>query len=65
MSTSRQRLQAIIADLDNINLRVQWVPRMFTLELQQQQVDVSQELLPHYENESVEFLNNIFRGDDS
>jgi len=38
---------------------------MLTLELQQQQVDISQELLQRYEHESDEFLNNIFRGDDS
>jgi len=56
MSTSRQRLQAIIADLDNIKVRVQWVPWMPTLELQQQQVNISQELLQRYEHESDEFL---------
>ena len=38
---------------------------MLTLELQQQQVDISQELLQRYERESEAFLNNIFRGDDS
>ena len=38
---------------------------MLTLELQQQQVNISQELLQRYEHESVEFLNHIFRGDDS
>jgi hypothetical protein len=38
---------------------------MLTLELQQQQVNIIQELLQRYEHESEKFLNNIFRGDDS
>ena len=45
MSTSRRRLQAIIADMCTIKVRVQWVPWMLTLELQQQQVNISQKLL--------------------
>jgi hypothetical protein len=41
------------------------MPRMLTPELQQQQVDITQELLPRYEHANDEFLNNIIKGDDS
>jgi len=38
---------------------------MLALQLQQHQADISQELLQRYGHENDEFLNNIFRGDDS
>lgn len=62
---SRERVQALIAELRYRKVCARWVPRMLTPDMKQRRMDICQQLLLRFEQEGDGFLNNIVTGDES
>ena len=62
---SRERVQALIAELRYRKVCAWWVTQMLTPDMKQRRLDISQQLLLRFEREGDGFLNNIVTGDGS
>lgn len=65
LGISKERVQAIISNLNYRKICARWVPRLLTEQMKKKRVDACVEFLARYRRDGDQFLHNIVTGDES